>query len=707
MADQNAVSFKLAVAADELGPLLADHDALIDKMAAKLQNFVMGGGSASFAPAGIGGTAPASNPAGSAAGVAAGSVVTPNVPPAAPYAPAGGGYGGGAGGGYGGGGHATPGSFGGGAGNVPPPPASPNVPPPPSPLAPPAPATGWTPQQRAIAFGTAGYLGLRDATAGIQLYANQTASGDYDPMAGAALWGGTLGATGGAIVGALASPLEPGTGAAVGALAGQSLGSAALQAIVAPFIRQRNSELILQSIAARESVDVHTLSGSSSAAIPLIPRRGKYGEPDFSVTSRHTEGLLDHLQEEISFGGKDFSQRLAIKAGIYAGKDIISLQQISQTYASLGSGLLAAGDDPEGALGMTEHLARKFYMGAPAMASRAARVAAIRNQQGGNRADMLLNVGPEDYGAWTDATSGELPLMDSQRAAFGSLQRDEYHARRAADMVRGSGAAQEAAYGSAAKDIALLPGGRSSLAYAEANASRRAARAERYGQEDLPFNLRMAAFENDQARAAYLPYSPAFIPRRAVEMIETLDRQIGVESARYNHDMAAGDMTEADQLRRFRQIEGLRTDRARDIGTLAKGGEDRMLALSSNRPEFFARMDSERLAQTMLFRTGNGWNRMHGAKNGQQLAMQQSWLKEAGGDDMEHTLAPFSRTGHINSSLNTSKMEDLLSAILMELKGGKSVGAIGGTRPSESRSNRVSMLDTQSFDADALYGRAG
>ena len=728
------IDFRLGVASDALSPLLQTLDSQIDKINAKLQSFALGG----YGAGTVGGTngstqsPPGASPAGSAAGVVQGAAnaTAPPMPPAyQPPPPPPGAW-------------ATPGvgstapsGFPGTSGSAAQQAAQgsaginwaayPNSPANPNAYGPAAPGSiGYNGfivaqqaaqqqalSQRQLAYGVGAYIGVRSAAQGLELYAHSTASGDYDPLAGASLIGGMTGALAGGAAGALASPLEPGTGFAVGSLAGQMLGSAGLQAIVAPWVRQRNAEISLESIAARESVSITRLAGAQVGGEmnALFPKTDRFGRPQFESHSRHIAGELDSLQESISFSGKSLAQSIAIKMGIYAGRDIISLGQISETYSTLGSGLLAAGDDPDDALTMTDRLARKYFMGSPEMAARAARVAAIANQQGRNRTDMLLAVGPESYGAYTDAT-GESDLTPAQRSAFGAAQRDTYAARRAAAMVRGSGAAQETALTDAAHDIALLPGGVNSAAYAETQGARRDARSQRYAQADMPFNLRMASMEGEQARAQFMPYSPAFMPKMAVQAIGVLNNQIGVETGRYNHDLSAGDMTESDQLERFRRIEALRTERARDVGTLALGGEDRMVALSSNRPEFFSRMDSERLAQTMLLRGGNGWNRMHGAMNGQQLAMQQSWLKSAGGDDTAHALEPFSRTGDMNSSLAGKEITDLLREIRDSLKGGTTgsgMGAINGTRASEGRSNTAAILDTQGFDAQSLWQRAG
>ena len=83
-------------------------------------------------------------------------------------------------------------------------------------------ASGWTDRQKQIAGTALGAIGVRDISQGLGMYAQQRRQAAitirFKPPG---FWGGMTGAAGGAIAGALLSPLEPGTGAAVGAMAGQ------------------------------------------------------------------------------------------------------------------------------------------------------------------------------------------------------------------------------------------------------------------------------------------------------------------------------------------------------------------------------------------------------------------------------------------------------------------------------------------------------
>src|ERR1019366_2799277 len=114
-------------------------------------------------------------------------------------------------------------------------------------------------QARNAAFAA---VGVGTIAAGLSMYASNTANGDYDPMAGAAIYGAAVGGTAGAQAGFLLSAKSGGllTGAAAvaagaGGASGAVLGSAGLQSLIAPMIRQRNAQLAMLSASARSGQD--------------------------------------------------------------------------------------------------------------------------------------------------------------------------------------------------------------------------------------------------------------------------------------------------------------------------------------------------------------------------------------------------------------------------------------------------------------------
>lgn len=543
--------------------------------------------------------------------------------------------------------------------------------------------------------------GISALSSGLSLYASNTANGSYDPMAGASLWGGNIGAVGGGVAGGLmAGPGGLATGAtaaavATGGLLGRELGSSMAQALIAPYVKQRNAELAILSVAARGNADVAELAGSRTAYI----RESLNASGRFSfdiVGARKTAGVLSDISESASFGGKSALQMTAIKAGIYTGRDIISLQETADTYSALGSALLSAGEDPGLAVRGTRTLANKYYMGAPGMARLAAPVLAARNRLGRNRADLLLQFGPEAYGAYADATQTD-DITPGQRDAYRNVQRADYASRLGSAQIRGSGMAAAAAGRSSMEAISMLPGGRDSLAYAEARHGVMDSMLTGFSQSDaVNFGVPRAQIEGRMTRAQLMPYSPSRMFELAGREIGLNNRQIGSLRSRMSNLRSAGLLSEEQELGMTEQIESLRNATARSLSMISEGRENLIPGLVAGRRASVGSVNSLQLGALSFMRSGLPFRNM-GAMGGGQKRFQDAYSDLIGlgeGDIMPH-----SRSQWMNNSGSGGEggmMVSLLGQILRTLQGG---GSPQGERPGRSFGQAAGIMSQRDVGA--------
>lgn len=554
--------------------------------------------------------------------------------------------------------------------------------------------------QRQIMIGTAGFVGLHFVNSGLNAYASNMASGDYDPMQGAASWGGLSGSIVGGILGGVGSPGAPGAGAATGALAGQSLGAAAFQALIAPRVQQRNAQIALQSIAARQGAPLDTLAGHYANG-EVKTQWGRFGPRYWMENEKRVTGGLDTMQEEISFGGKTDAQILAIKGGIYTGRDIISLKQITDVYATLGSALLASGEDSSGALTFTRNLASRYFMGSPQMARLAAPVMAARSRFNNNGADLLLNFGPEAYGAYQDAVGGS-DLTPRQLTAYGNIQRQETRAQIASLQTRGAAAASLAAVSAGMNEIASLPGGKDSLAFAQASAQARNLGFEAFQTDQITrFDLPMTALQGRMTRANLMPYGSGNTLSLQFENIGLQRRRIGdLESFRARR-RASGELSEQEELLLSREIESSRNSIAGSIHNLGEGREYILPALTAGATRYSGRFTSTSLAAMAMYRGGSPV-RGYGAVNGAHLAQQDALWAAMGGSGME---MPHSRWGGLASGRDSKEIVqaiDRLTATMERLMTGRG----GSVRPGEAAAQSQGALSRRELGSGPLYDMA-
>jgi hypothetical protein len=439
--------------------------------------------------------------------------------------------------------------------------------------------------------------------------------------------------------------------AGTGATAGATLGASSMQAALAPMVRQRNAELSILSMTARNGGNI-------------------------TENARLAGYQIGNASETISFGGKSIAAIAEIKAGIYTGRDIISAPQYARTEASLASGLLASGEDPARASRGAEALGFKYFMGAPDIAEMARPVIGARSRYNRNDADLLLNFGPEAFGAYLDAY-GRPDITHAQRGSFGNVQIGDYLAEKGSYQARGSGNAMAVARVGQMADILNLPEGRDSLAYARAGSQARDAMLLGFHQSDLTsFAIPGAQIQGRIDRANILPYNPSNLFALYGAQIGQNNQQIRTLSGRLETLARAGNLSEDEQYSLTSRIESLKTQNLADVFNVTEGRENLIPGLSAGRRRTVGAWTSD-MALALSFANNNVPYRYAGATNGKQRRMQENFAEALGYG--EGDLDPISRTGGINNLSGSGgggagTTNSLLSAILATLQGGGGQG---------------------------------
>lgn len=280
---------------------------------------------------------------------------------------------------------------------------------------------------------------------------------------------------------------------------------------------------------------------------------------------------------------------------------------------------------------------------------------------GGNVADVLGQLGATDTLAYLRvqhpdlSTGGISPeLLSSVSGTSRANQRNIAFAR---IRPTESGAAAMFGYDEEMANISRLPGGRKSLAYAQAYSGFRGARMEDFQQQTMSgFGLRDLQLQGEQKRQEYMPFAPGNIFATSLGIISNNRRQIGAIQGQLN----LPDLSEQERYSLTAQQQGLMTENARNVGMLSEGFENRLPALAAGRPNFFGRYNSAMGAAINLGRIGSPV-RAYGAASGSQAAMQDQFVRGLGGDFPGAT-GPMSRTQDLNAT--NSILERILGAIL-------------------------------------------
>jgi hypothetical protein len=314
---------------------------------------------------------------------------------------------------------------------------------------------------------------------------------------------------------------------------------------------------------------------------------------------------------------------------------------------------------------------------------------------GSNAADLLTQFGAEDTSTYLRIQNDKLqssvdPALLSRVAGRG---REFARAERIGSLqpMGSAGFARNAALGEMA-NLASLPGGTDSIAFAEKYAEERGLRSSQFSQSSImQFGLRDVQLQGQQQRQQYLPFAPGNIFATSLSIISNNQQQIG----RLSSYLQQGDLSENERLQRTQQLEGLRTENARNIGVLSEGFENRLPALAAGRPGFFGRYNSTQGAAINLGAIGSPV-RAFGAMGGRQAAGQQAFVDAF---DVSGSIGPYSRTSGMNnaSATNMAPTNEILMQILRAMNGGGN-GKGAGNRPSEAYGNAAAGQASKSPD---------
>ena len=218
-------------------------------------------------------------------------------------------------------------------------------------------------------------------------------------------------------------------------------------------------------------------------------------------------------------------------------------------------------------------------------------------------------------------------------------------ARMAKAQARGSGAALVGVYRGELDALSRLPGGTDSPVYLETQAKLRAAERTAFDQQGIrEFDLPRAHLQGALERLDLLPFNPTDRYRLEMQRLGLDAQQVGRLSNFLAQRRASGELSEREELEITERMEGLKTDEVRAVSTLSTGIEDRLPALSANRPAAFLRTDSFQLAALRLARQGSP-NGAYGAINGAQLQMQNAWASSLPTGDYGASGYPAARDG--------------------------------------------------------------
>jgi hypothetical protein len=339
---------------------------------------------------------------------------------------------------------------------------------------------------------------------------------------------------------------------------------------------------------------------------------------------------------------------------------------------------------------MFTNIAMRYPMNSAEVGKQVGTVASSYQMTGGNALDMLMRHGAISTGRFFEALTpyGQQPeiglrqLMNTQVG----IQSGEREAQLAQLSIRNSGIKSEIAYKGTEVIMASLPGGKDSVAYAQVHKSAVNSGFLKEHQEDvLGYDLPMARINALAERAQFLPYMPGYSQKTALQGMSMRGGQIKKLMGRYSAHMAAGDYSEDQQLQMAQTIYGMQNEQYRDMGILAQGGENRMMALSSGRPGFFSRVDSEQLAALSLKHIGAPWNRKHGAVGGSQIRSQNDFIHSFATDDFDAmgSTSPRAQRSAVDAGLEMKALVSALDRLNGTLKTGAGTMSIGGKRMGE------------------------
>lgn len=585
----------------------------------------------------------------------------------------------------------------------------------------------------------AGVFALHQAPAFMDANAQAIISGRRDPMRDASNMGNLIGGLIGGAIGLAGGPF----GAAAGAGIGSSIGGAAMGWWAAPeAARQQAAIGMAPFLGAFGGVapgggnwrDYYTGTGP----LPYGVSAGSPRAADQSRIMRRMNlingdpekgGLPNELRLSAGDVGSMFG---TIASGLFAGGQnplgmaggySAAYQPYFNRFRPSGrGGLLDTLIDTAGELGRrkpelyqtnetlaekyTRRLGQLFGNAAPDVAKQIAPIFGSMPETGGNLADILTRFGPENTSTYLRIQNDSFtPSVDpmalsrssaayragQRRASIGSLQ------------ARGAASAALEGVGDELDALASVPGGKRSLAYAEATARARGLGRAAFDTEQITdFDIPYAQLRGRMDRANLMPFGSGNLLSLQFENIGMLRGRINSLQGFMNRRRATGNLSEAEELDITQQIEAAKTGIAGSIHNLGEGREYILPALTAGATRYSGRFTSTSLAAMAGYRAGSPI-RGYGAVNGAHLAQQDALWAAMGGSGLE---MPQSRWGGLGSGRDSKEIVqaiDRLTQTMERLLTGRGGGSV---RPGEAAAQSQGALSRRDLGSGPLYDMA-
>lgn len=304
-------------------------------------------------------------------------------------------------------------------------------------------------QQQALglrAFGAA--TGYEAARFGGQLagaYTQAITSGQPQPMAYGAAYGGAAGFGIGAGIGfAFGGPI----GAAIGGTVGSSLGAPLINALQATSVRNAQIAESLIPTALQNGLDPSVMARQATAISDqannaYLDKSGWSWENARKGAALGSSGNVLTMIGGAIIGGLNPGNNIQRGLGVYAGIDQSDPHDVAGAMASLNSGYLQSGIDPnsQNAEGQVAALLARFpaagSKGAAARASAMGRVQGAMAKTGGNLTDLAAAVGlPDLLTASPDMDAATRAALIQANAAIPAAERRSGLAASGSDAAR-------------------------------------------------------------------------------------------------------------------------------------------------------------------------------------------------------------------------------------------------------------------------------
>lgn len=544
----------------------------------------------------------------------------------------------------------------------------------------------------------AGLAGTRAVGDYFSYSSQRILQGGDDPMARARGIGGAIGALPGIVIGAVAGNPLLGTGITV---AGSQIGGAVAEWLAAPEAARQSASLAISPLMGAVfgpsyGPKVNNLTARFEALKASLNRGPLGAMPELQVSAGDIGATFGNVAGGMFAGGMNpfapsgqsfraGEEQFQIWGGM-ASRSLTSGRLFNGIVATAGTAVAATLRQPETmAETFTRRLSQLFGKAAPDVAKSIGQIFGSVPETGDNVADILTRFGPEATSTYLRIQNENLVgsvSPDTLAASSAAIRRGQRLATLGSLQIRGSGQAALTAIRGEMADIERLPGGRDSLAFAQARQQAHSAQNLMFQQQDiLGFDIPMTHLQGSYERMQMLPFAPGNVLGTAMQIGQRAAQQAVTLQRRMISQRQAGMLSEDDELHLSQQIESLQTMATRSIAMLSEGFENRLPALHAGTPRTFSRYNSFQLA---AMASRGSAIRSFGAMGGGQLAEQDSFLAPFGGAAMA---APYSRTAGMNmggagqAERMVSLLERLVNAVERggggsKMRSGEAAGAV-------------------------------